>query len=232
MADLEAGNWVLTDASKLATGASDVVVTARFDAGSMSGNSGCNSYNTSYKVSGSSLTIGPNIAGTRMACPPAPTAVERAYLAALPRVAEYAIRGSTLTLSNSSGKILLTYTESSGASALAGSWEVTGYYTGTAIQGPEAGTKLTAVFADPQVSGDAGCNTFTGPFTVDGLTIKIGPLASTLRACANEAENTQEQKYLAALQAATTYAVAGSRLDLIRADGGFAVTFVKSSPAS
>jgi heat shock protein HslJ len=231
-ADLEGRNWVLTDASKLVAGASDVVVTARFEGGSMSGNSGCNSYTTTYKVNGSSLTLGANVAGTKMACPPMPTAVERAYLAALPHVVAFAVRGSTLTLTNTAGQALLTYRESSGAKALAGNWEVTGYYTGTAVQSPEAGSKLTAAFTSTQVSGDAGCNTFNGPFEVTGSSITIGPLGSTLKACASETVNTQEQQYLAALEAARTYAVVGDRLDLLRADGGFAVTFVKSGTAS
>lgn len=226
MSELEGRQWLLTTA--LTDGAADVAVTAQFAKGSMSGNSGCNSYTTSYTVTGSSLTLGANIAGTKMACPPVPTAVERAYLARLPKVGKYAVKGSTLTLSDNSGTTLLTYDESRGASALAGSWEVTGYYTGTGVQSPAVGSKLTAAFADPQVSGDAGCNTFSGEFTVTGSTFEIGALASTQMACADPAVSTQEQQYLAALQAATTYAVAGSRLDLMRADGGYAVTFVNA----
>jgi heat shock protein HslJ len=106
------------------------VVTAQFAAGSMSGNSGCNSYNAS-----------------------------------------------------------------SGVAALAGTWEVTGYYTGTAVQSPEVGSTLTADFTSANITGDAGCNTFNGPFEVTGSSITIGPLASTLKACASDALNTQEQHY-------------------------------------
>jgi heat shock protein HslJ len=56
--------------------------------------------------------------------------------------------------------------------------------------------------------------------------ISIGPLASTLRACADPALDTQEQQYLAALQLAASFQAAGNRLDLMRADGGIAVSFV------
>ena len=62
-----------------------VAVTAQFDDGRLSGHSGCNSYTASYEVDGDSLTIGPDIAGTNMACPPAQNAIERAYLARFPR---------------------------------------------------------------------------------------------------------------------------------------------------
>ena len=73
-----------------------------------------------------------------------------------------------------------------------GSWDVTGYNNGKqAVVSPVAGSKLSAIFTADQVSGSAGCNTYSGGYTIDGTTIKIGPLASTQKACADEAVNTQ-----------------------------------------
>ena len=91
-------HWVLSSDTDLGVPITGVVVTAMFKAGTLSGNSGCNGYTTSYKVSGSKLTVGAQIAGTRMACPPAPTAVEQEYLTRLPQVASYMIKGQKLTL--------------------------------------------------------------------------------------------------------------------------------------
>ena len=122
----------------------------------------------------------------------------------------------------------LVYEASGGESALAGKWEVTGFYTGTAITSPVVGSKLTADFAKGQVSGNGGCNTFSGSYTLNGNSIKIGPLAATQRACLEDDITTQEQQYLAALELADTFTVTGARLDLQRADGGIAVTFVKA----
>ena len=51
-----------------------------------------------------------------------------------------------LTLLDGSGKALLRYTASNGAQAIKGSWEATMIYTGTALQSPVAGSKLTATF--------------------------------------------------------------------------------------
>ena len=56
----------------------------------------------------------------------------------------------------------------------------------------------------------------------------IGPLASTLRACADPAIDQQERDYVAALELARTFSLAGGNLTLLREDGGIAVTFVRS----
>jgi heat shock protein HslJ len=55
--------------------------------------------------------------------------------------------------------------------------------------------------ADGSVSGNAGCNSFAGGYTLKGNTIKIGPLASTLMACP-DAEMYAEAQFLAKLQGA------------------------------
>jgi heat shock protein HslJ len=221
-------NWVLT--TEIASGVSPsvVAVSARFAKGSVSGDSGCNNYNAPYKVDGSAMTIGPNIATTLRACEPDLTAVEHAYLALLPKVASYEIKGQTLSLRASSGKALLVY-EAASAAGLIGKWTVTSYYTGDAVQSVLGGATLTAEFDKTRVSGDAGCNTFTGAYETKGETITIGPLATTRRACLDSIVANQEQKYVAALELATTYRLTGTRLDLFRADGGFAATFDRAS---
>ncbi len=228
---LEGTAWALADPGALATGGAGVAVTAKFTAGTVAGTSGCNSYRASYTLDGSRLTIGSDVAVTQMACPPRPTAVERAYLARLPKVERYAISGDTLRLLDGGGTTILRYEVGGGAAALEGSWDVTGIYTGNAIESTAPDTTPTAEFAADRISGDGGCNRFNGPYEVTGDRIRIGPLASTMMACADSAASTQEQQYLAALQLAATYSVTGDRLDLLRSDGGIAVTFVRSSTA-
>jgi heat shock protein HslJ len=158
-------------------------------------------------------------------CPPAPTAVEQEYRTRLPQVTSYVIKGRTLTLQDGTDTALLVYDATDGASAITGKWTATSYYTGTAIQSAEIGSTLTADFKGGQVSGESGCNSFGGPYEVSGSTIKLGPFRSTLKACTDPVLATQEQKYVAALELATTYQVTGARLELFRADGGIAATF-------
>ena len=63
----------------------------------MSGSAGCNTYNGTYTVDGSSISFGP-LATTKMACPVAETAVETAYLAGLAGVKTWSIQALFLTL--------------------------------------------------------------------------------------------------------------------------------------
>ncbi|MRH87448.1 META domain-containing protein [Nocardia sp. SYP-A9097] len=54
---------------------------------------------------------------------------------------------------------------------------------GTAIPG---GGPLTMQFRDGRVTASAGCNTATGPVTLDGGILKVGEMATTLMGCPGE----------------------------------------------
>jgi heat shock protein HslJ len=223
---LEGTPWVLSADAPLGVALEAVAVTAQFDDGRLSGHSGCNSYTASYEVDGDSLTIGPDIAGTNMACPPAQSAIERAYLARLPKVTGYEIDGDTLTMKDDEGETILRFEATDSAQAIQGEWTVTSYYDGgTAITSVLGGVTMTAEFSDGTVSGSTGCNSYNSPYEVDGQDITIGPFASTLAACGSPELDTQQNNFLAALELARTFEVAGDRLDLFREDGGYAVSF-------
>jgi heat shock protein HslJ len=226
--ELTGVHWILGDDTGLGVPTDGVVVTADFAAGRMSGNSGCNSYSTPYTGSGDSMTLGP-VVGTRMACEPTGSAVESAFLALLPKVKSYKVTESKLELLDVDGKTILTFDTVDGSEAIVGSWEATGYYTGSAITSVIGGSTLTADFTAKEVQGESGCNTFGGSYEINGQTIKLGPLRSTLKACTDPALQTQEQQYTAALEMSTTFLVSGDLLELFRADGGIAATFQKRS---
>jgi len=223
---LSGTDWVLTSMTPPVADLGRVTITAQFASGTLSGHSGCNTYRASYTQDGDSLTIGKDIASTKIACPSLLSAVERAYLSRLPRVRSFSRSGSTLTLKDADGKTLLAYaTAPSGAEAIAGSWNVTSFYTGTAISSPTGTQPLTAKFTSDAISGNSGCNSFNGPAEVDGASIAIGPLASTMMACADPAIDQQAQQYTHALELAKSFEVVGNRLSLFRADGGYAAIF-------
>jgi len=227
---LRASEWELDQqASKLGTVARGTTVTARFGTdGSLSGSSGCNSYVTTYKVAGATLTVAPEIAGTLRMCSGPVTRVEAAYLARLPEAASYGIADSVLTIETSGKGGPLVYHAVNAEDALTGKWEVLNYFRPGAVVSPVLGSTLTAEFAAGTISGSSGCNQYTGPYEAKGTSITIGPLASTLRACADPAVDQQETDYLAALALARTFSVAGGNLTLFRDDGGIAVTFGKA----
>lgn len=68
------------------------------------------------------------------------------------------------------------------------------------------GVKQTVTFDEStgQVYGSAGCNRFTGSYTVKGTRLKISPLAVTMMACP-EPQMKAEQVFLERMQGATTY---------------------------
>jgi heat shock protein HslJ len=226
---LTATGWVLNESTNLGAPSRSMAVTADFDTGHISGNGGCNSYRGRYKVQEKKMTIGSDIKQTRAQCEPMPSAVEAAYLKRLPRVKSFEIEGDTLTLFGVGNDALLVYSASAGRDAITGEWTAIDYYTGTAVQSVIAGSPPTARFDRGQVTGDGGCNNFSGPYEVTDTSVTIGPFSSTLMACVDPARQTQEQQYLAALELAATFRVTGNRLELRRADGGIAVTFEKSA---
>jgi heat shock protein HslJ len=222
---LRGTNWVLTGRVSLGTPLEGVAVNAVFGNKRVEGSSGCNGYSSSYTTSGSRMTIQNDGVSTLIACEGAAGKVETRYLAALQRVGRWRITGHNLTLSTRTGRRVLVYRASVGTDALRGTWDVTSLYTGNAISSPVPGNALTLVFAGDTVAGESGCNSYNGPVKLTGADgIALGPLASTLRACADPTVDTQEQQYLAALGLAKTYQVTGNRLTLFRDGGTIAVT--------
>jgi heat shock protein HslJ len=192
----------------------------------VSGSAGCNRYNTDYNVDGNILTFGV-IATTSMACVGPASEVETAYLANLAASKTFTATSDALTIYDSSNAAILTYAVAEPTSLVGTTWHATGINNGNqGVESVVTGSDPTAIFADDgTVSGDAGCNQYNGPAVVDGDSITIGPLASTLRACAEDAVTTQEANFLAALQNATTYEAVAGHLELRDDSGALQVSF-------
>jgi heat shock protein HslJ len=182
----------------------------------------CNSGSATYTVNGASLTIQPGVM-TLVACPPG--SQDTVFLRDLMQVASYVFNGPQLVLNMrvDSGNMIFSPQSLTG---LAGpTWRVTGYNNGMGgVVSILSGTQLSMVFGDDgRVSGNTGCNMFDGTYTLSGSSLSFGPLVTTRRACASEEANQQEQRFLAALEATTTYELAGDRLTLRNGDGAIQV---------
>jgi putative lipoprotein len=69
-------------------------------------------------------------------------------------------------------------------------------------------TRPTMTFgADGQVQGTGGCNSYGGPYKLDGAAIDVGDLASTMMLCADQSIGAQETAFFAALGGAQTWQV-------------------------
>jgi heat shock protein HslJ len=129
----------------------------------------------------------------------------------------YTIAGDRLSLTADSGAVLL-FDKEAAATLEGATWEVTGYNNGRqAVVSPITDTQLSVAFEKGTVTGQAGCNTFRAPFSIEGNRIKVGPVATTRKMCA-ENVMTQEREFLKALESATTWSIDAGLLDLHRAD--------------
>lgn len=224
--------WVLSELNGQPVVA-DTTVTLQFGAdGQASGTDGCNRYNSSYSTEGDTIQFSPNAAMTMMACPEPIMDQATAYMGALTGAATFAVDGDTLTLADAAGVTLAVFAAQS--TDLAGAaWNVIAYNNGNqAVVGLIEGTQPTALFGtDGTLSGTAGCNNFSGGYTVDDAGgIQIGPLLSTMMACGEpEGIMEQEMQYLAALQTAATYSIEGDTMQLRTAEDALAAQFVRAA---
>jgi heat shock protein HslJ len=82
------------------------------------------------------------------------------------------------------------------------------------------------------VTGHAGCNRFSGTYHLEGESIAVSPVAATAMASLDDAVMRQERLFLSALALVTTVRVLGTRLDLLRGGGTYAVTAQRPAPTS
>ena len=80
--------------------------------------------------------------------------------------------------------------------------------------------------ADGRTSGDAGCNTFMGSYTADGVNLKLGPLATTRKMC-GEMRMKHEQAWLDMLARIDSYRLNDDRLQLMDAGNKEIITLTR-----
>lgn len=92
------------------------------------------------------------------------------------------------------------------STALQGEWVLVGWGDKANLTPPVAGTRVTANFMGDRLSGSTGCNSYTTSFTTEGATLKLGPTATTMKACSDPISQ-QESQFLMALSGVKTYAM-------------------------
>lgn len=209
---------------------SDTTLTVQFnDQNRLTGSDGCNSFSTNYTQTNTSLTIDPAMVSTKKACDEAVMTQADTFTQSLLTTTSYTLGDGVLVLNQ--GNIAgLKFTGQSNPLSKT-SWNVTGYNNGQqAVVSPITGTNLTMTFGDDgTISGNSGCNTFTGQYNLSGQNITISALASTLRACIEpEGVAEQETAFLTALGQAVEWFIQGDQLSLRTAQDALAVTATNS----
>lgn len=192
----------------------------------VSGFAGCNTYTGAITVDGAEIRI-EDVATTFKACPEAETVVEEAFLESLASAATWSVVDDELRLADADGSVLMRL----GPATIEGSWRATGIRTpdGEAVESVPAGVDQTiSFFRNGTVTGSAGCNDFSGTFTVVDETLALSDLATTELAC-DAAVMGQEAAYLDALGRTTQLRLGGDTLDLLDDTGGTLIIYERGA---
>jgi heat shock protein HslJ len=179
--------------------------------GTVAGTDGCNRYTGRFHTDGDTIEVS-QLATTLIGCEPRLNAQAQAFGAALTGATTWQLledgqlelSGQGDMLAAPPGAAPETVAPASGepAAGLAGTSWVLIDLDGT---GDFAHLQLTLEFSDDgSVSGFSGCNTYNGPYSVDGGSIDVGPLATTKMACERPG-SAIESVYLPALDAVGTW---------------------------
>ena len=107
-------------------------------------------------------------------------------------------------------------------------WELTAYTAETGLAAVPEGVVPSLSLADGVASGNAGCNQFSGSYSIDGTSLSIAPeLAQTMMACEPDAQAV-EDAYLALLPTTAAWRSSAGILELL--DGQDAVILALVGP--
>ncbi len=104
-----------------------------------------------------------------------------------------------------------------------GDWKLVSYGSTASPTPAAAGVDTSITFAsNDQVSGNVGCNSFSGDYSVNGSQITFGPIISTLMAC-EDPIGQQEAEVFHVFTGTVNFQVNGNTLTITSADGTSAV---------
>jgi heat shock protein HslJ len=212
---LENTEWQLLSFGTLAAptpAVADSASTLTLDGNTLFGSTGCNRFRGPYTANATTLTVGP-VASTLAACTSdALNAQEQAILSALDGEVSYLISANRLQISYDNGQQALTYQATPEPPLVGTNWRLERFGPAEAPTAAAAEPAAPLSFDGARVSGNTGCNTFSGDYSATSDTLTFGPIASTLILCENLAA--QEQAILAALQNSVPFQIVGTELQI------------------
>lgn len=110
------------------------------------------------------------------------------------------------------------------------SWKLVSYGPASAQTPAAAGVDTKLTFgADGNLSGNLGCNSLGGPYTVKGDQITFGALVSTLMACPDP-QMTQEAAAFQVLKDTVAFKLSASTLTITAPGNAGTLTFTAITP--
>lgn len=153
-----------------------------FDIGQVSGNAGCNGFNGRFTYN-KGVFQAPNLVTTLMACIGANE--ESTYLELLGKESNLSIMNGDLIFSQDN-KPVLVFEKAKPLGAL----DLTGVWKLTSLQGASSNIDfknnvptMEFNFVDKKITGNAGCNRYNAPFTLENNVLDVKPLATTRMTC-------------------------------------------------
>ena len=114
---------------------------------------------------------------------------------------------------------VLTACGGKSSETIQGEWKLISHRSGP-NQIPAVVDVGASIEFDPEgrMSGNVGCNSFGGDYTVDGNTIKFGAIMSTEMFCEGPVGG-QESAVLSVLQESTTFVIDGNMMTITSSNG-------------
>jgi len=121
---------------------------------------------------------------------------------------------------------VLTACAGKSSASIQGGWKLVSYGS-PSDQKPAVPDVDTSIEfgSDGRMSGNVGCNSFGGDYTVSGNTITFGPVMSTMMFC--DAVSEQESGTLAVLKEKPTFVLDGGMLTITSNDDGSSIILEK-----
>lgn len=195
-------------------------ITAAFRDGRVGGKATVNQYMGTYNLRGAKLSFGNDMVTTKMMGEPAEMGQEMAFMWALEKVARAAVTQSTLTLSDSKGRALMTFADAPPSPLEGVQWNLVSIEDRPVI----AGKVPHITLSEGRLSGDGGINLIMGAYTLDGARLSFSDVISTKMA-GEPGAMIQESDLLQALDRVRSWALQDSRLRLMDADAATLLTF-------
>src|SRR6185369_13077272 len=166
----------------------------RFGDGILEGYGGCSRFVGRYvqdAVGARAIAIG-RLEIDRRLCDPMQRLAESRTLEVLQAVSSYSVTVDVLTMSGSGGTLRFRAADatpgaaptSAAPAAAAPSSSLVGTRWKGVVDGADEGTTPWLEFAEGRIQGYTGCNMLSGPWHMEANQLRIGPLATTKRACA------------------------------------------------
>jgi heat shock protein HslJ len=193
----------------------------RFGDGILEGYGGCSRFVGRYvqdAVGARAIAIG-RLEIDRRLCDPMQRLAESRTLEVLQAVSSYSVTVDILTMSGSGGTLRFRAADampgaappSAAPAATAPSSSLVGTRWKGVVDGADEGTTPWLEFAEGRVQGYTGCNMLSGPWHMEANQLRIGPLATTKRACAGPGGEI-ERRLLSAMNELAHVARQGDRL--------------------